>query len=204
MRTALKILGLNVAIFASSVCAQGIERFEVKGIAFGISQKEFETKFPLAWCHAPKQRAMADVMCGGVRENIKCDVRGAPKTCAEERDKLYTFGGVPMNSIMANFYNDALASVRISFSAKDFDSVYAALTTRYGKPDELKTESIQNRAGAVFENTIASWRKGDSNLWVRRYSGNLDTSAADYTLDSSIAEFKKRQGDTAKKGASDL
>lgn len=205
-RNLLRLVAFGVGFtFLASVLAQGTERLDFKGIPFSVSQKQFEQLFPMAaWCRVPKDRRTADVTCGAVRENIKCDVRGAPKNCAEERDKAYTYAGARMHAFMANFYNDALASMHVSFYSSDFDSILAALISRYGKPDEIKSEPLQTRVGAVYENTIASWRKSDSTLLIRKYAGSISTGAAAYVLDGSTAEFEKRRGEAAKKGAKDL
>jgi hypothetical protein len=192
-------------LFAATALAQETERFDFKGIPFGVSQKQFEQLFPMAaWCRVPKDRRMADVTCGAVRENIKCDVPGAPKNCAEDRDKAYTYAGARMHAFMANFSDDALASMHVSFYSSDFDSILAALVVRYGKPDDTTSPTIQTPVGAVYENTTASWRKGDSILRVQKYAGNINRGAATYLLDSSTAEYAKRGGEAAKKGAKDL
>lgn len=202
----LRLVAFGVGFtFLASVVAQGTERFDFKGIPFGVSQKQFEQQFPMAaWCKVPKDRRTADVTCGAVRENIKCNVPGAPKNCAEDVDKAYTYAGARMRAFMANFYSDALASMHVSFYSSDFDSILSALIARYGKPDETRSETLQTKVGAVYENTIVFWRKADSTLRVRKYAGNISTGAATYALDGSTAEFEKRSGEAAKKGARDL
>jgi hypothetical protein len=177
---------------------RGTERFDFKGIPFGASQKEFQQLFPMAgWCGPSRDKRMADVTCGAARDNIKCDVRGAPKTCAEDRDKAYIYAGVRMRSFNAFFYSDALSSMHVTFSSTDFDSVLDAVTTRYGKPNHIKSEPPT--AAVPYENAVASWRKGDSVLELRKYAGGVEVGSAMYVLDSSRAEFERRRTEASKK-----
>lgn len=157
--------------------------FDFKGIALGsdISFIENTSRFS---CRDP-QNPIADRVCSlkfGERE---------------------TFASVPVEVLLLYYYSGKLEIISISFEAKHFSEVASALTEKYGQ-GVVKTEGVQNRMGATFENKIYSWRRGNSTLEAKRYSSKLDRSSVIYRTDFALQEFSRRQGTTVKEKAKDL
>lgn len=157
--------------------------FEFKGIALGsdISVLENTSRFE---CRDPKN-PIADRICSlryGERETI---------------------AGVPVEVLLLYFYDGKLQTISISFDAKNFTQVADALKEKYGE-GSLKTEEIQNRMGATFENRIVSWRSPGATLEAKRISGKIDRSSVLFRTDFALEEFAKRRGASVKQQAKDL
>jgi hypothetical protein len=207
MRIALvfTLVALAIALAAPTAEGQQSERLEFKGIPLESTQAQFVERFPLVQCGKQKDLRIADISCVGVRE-IACNSAQTPsvRSCLDQRAKDYSYGGVEVDAVLAHFYSDALVSLSVRFKSSAFDQVLQAIATRYGKPDNLKTERLETRAGATYENIVASWKKKGSTLEARKYSGDINTAQASYRLDSSIHEFMRREKQSARKGAGDL
>ncbi|HAM59574.1 MAG TPA: hypothetical protein DCQ64_30860 [Candidatus Rokubacteria bacterium] len=157
--------------------------FDFKGIALGsdISSIENTSRFS---CRDP-QSPIADRVCSlkfGERETI---------------------AGASVEVLLLYYYSGKLETISISFSAKHFSEVAAALTEKYGA-GSVKTEAVQNRMGATFENKIYSWRRDNATLEAKRYSSKLDRSSVMYRTDFAQQEFARRRGTTVKEKAKDL
>jgi hypothetical protein len=101
------------------------------------------------------------------------------------------------------YYAGKLETIGITFDEKHFSQVGAALEEKYGQGN-LKSETLQNRMGATFENRILSWRKGEATLEAKRYSGKIDTSSVIYRSDFALQEFARRSKSSVKDSSKDL
>jgi hypothetical protein len=130
------------------------------------------------------------------------------KACDTEHDRkinnIYRFGGLLTNSFYAFFYADALSMVSIRVQSGGFDTVTAALIEKYGKPNAVKTEALQTKIGATYQNITMTWRRSDSSIIATKFSGDINTSLIIYKLNSADNEIKKRSEEERKKNASDL
>ena len=201
MRTAAFALALTLPLAA---LAQQPERFEFKGIALGTAQAQFVERFPLIRCQKSGDTLLADTLCRATREEACSFAPPTLNSCGEQLAKDYSFGGVEVHMISAAFYDDALTSISLRFDSSAFQTLLGALEAGYGKPTKVEKEALQTRAGAVYENTTATWRRGDSFLMATRYTSNIDTSSVRIALYSAITEFARRRKEGAKKGAKDL
>ena len=179
MRFAFIIL---VFLLTSTVSAEE-SSLDFKGIALGsdIASIEGSSRFS---CRDP-QNPIADRICSlnfGERETI---------------------AGAPVQALMLFYYSGKLETISISFDSKHFSEVAAALTEKYGT-GSVKTQTIQNRMGATFENKIHSWRRGIATVETKRYSHKIDRSSVTYYTDFSLKEFARRQGTAVKEKADDL
>lgn len=157
--------------------------FDFKGIALGsdISSIENTSRFS---CRDP-QSPIADRVCSlkfGERETV---------------------AGAAVEVLLLYYYSGKLEIISISLDTKHFSEVTAALTEKYGAGN-VKTEAVQNRMGATFENKIYSWRRDNATLEAKRYSSKLDRSSVIYRTDFALQEFARRQGTTVKEKAKDL
>jgi hypothetical protein len=169
-------------LLASSGSAQE-PPFDFKGIALGsdISSIESNSRFS---CRDP-QSPIADRVCSlkfGERETI---------------------AGASVQVLLLYYYSGTLETISITFDAKHFSGVADALAEKYGA-GSVKTEALQNRMGATFENKVYSWRRNNATLEVKRYSSKLDTSSVMCRTDFALQEFARRRGTTAKEKAKDL
>jgi hypothetical protein len=169
-------------LLASPASAQETP-FEFKGIALGsdISSIEKSSRFS---CQDP-QSPIAD------------------RVCTLKFGEKETIAGAPVQILLLYYYSGKLEAITISFDAKHFSQVAGALTEKYGE-GTVKTEAVQNRMGATFENEIYLGRRDDAALEAKRYSSKLDRSSVMYRSDFALQEFGRRQGTTAKDKAKDL
>lgn len=184
MRATLVIL----FVLLSSVTFAQETPFDFKGIALGsdISTIRNNSKFKCYDIKVPILIPWGDQECS--HHSIK----------GEE-----TIAGAPIRWIKLYYYAGKLARIRISVWARDFHQVLAALQEKYG-PGSVKTEVLQNRMGATFDNSIYSWRRNSATLEAKKYDGDLKTSSVYFETDFARQEAKRRRAAAAKKGAKDL
>jgi hypothetical protein len=114
-----------------------------------------------------------------------------------------TIAGVQLKSIMVGFHNDVLTSVLLTFDSRSFRTVTSALSEKYGTPTSEKTDIVQNRAGATFDNRNVVWKNASGELTAsERFSKITDSSvqlfSADYRrffMDRKAADQKGRAKD---------
>jgi hypothetical protein len=133
------------------------------------------------------------------------DVQGpiADQVCHLNFDENETIAGVPVELLVLYFFSKKLENISIEFNSESFFKVVAALKEKYG-PGEVRSEVVQNRMGATFENEIYSWSRGKAGIEARRYSRKIDTSSVNYHTDFAIEEFERRRSSTTKENADDL
>jgi hypothetical protein len=140
-------------------CASSVSATELKGVALGMAQSEVEALLAAEigeWsCRAPlRQTPFVDIFCS----------------------KHTTFGGVPAKMFLL-IYGDAVESITVSFASKDYGSVAAGLTSKFGQPVKSETVELQNRMGAKFESRNATWIFDDGTLSLRERATKVDQGA---------------------------
>lgn len=206
-------LSLCLLLGGALVHAQD-DRYEFKGAKLGITKQRFVEMFPYLECSKSTSPLLADEMCIGYHGKKECykTPRGATvqesldfmNACRSEDSRNYTYGGWIAISIYAYFCSDSLSLVTVTIHENGFSTVVAALTEKYGKPIESKTEVIETRAGVSYQNKIMLWRRADTYITATRYSDTIEESLISYKLSSFDAEFKKRQDESTRKNANDL
>jgi hypothetical protein len=156
---------------------------EFKGIALGLDLATIKATNRYS-CSDPKS-PIGDIVC-----NLRYG----------ERE---TIAGAPLKLLTLAFYNERLHYISVLFDEKDFSTVSSALIEKYGQT-QVKSETLQNRMGATFENKIFNWARTGGSVEARRYSTKLDTSAVRWQSDSYIKEFAARRKSTTRSSAKDL
>ena len=187
MRATLVVLFLLL----SSVTFAQEPPFDFKGIALGsdISAARSNSKFE---CYEMEKRPPHRIVSGDHYCSHHYSIKG------EE-----TIAGAPIRNIYLYYYFGKLERIEIRLWARDFHQVLAALQEKYG-PGSVKTETVQNRMGATFENSIYPWRRNSATLEAKKYEGDLEISSLDFETDFARQEAKRRRAGAAKKGAKDL
>lgn len=72
----------------------------------------------------------------------------------------------------AKFVDDKLVEVHLQITDKQWAEALSDVTAKFGKPDEVQTETAQNAYGAKFELQSANWTK-PNYLLVTNESVNL-------------------------------
>jgi hypothetical protein len=137
---------------------------------------------------------------------FSCRDPGSPiadRICSLKFNERETIAGVPIRVLALYYYSGKLETISIAFDEKYFSQVAPALSEKYGQ-GTVRSETLQNRMGATFENRILSWRRGQATLEVKRYSGKFDTSAVMYRSDFALQEFARRRKTSVKDTSKDL
>jgi hypothetical protein len=179
----MRVATVVLATLAFSLAFGQSEPFEFKGIGLGSDITAIESS-PKFSCRNP-------------------DSPIADRICSLRYGERETIAGAPIGTLLLYYYDGKLQTISISLEAKHFSQVAEALKEKYGEGNS-KTETIQNRMGASFENRIVTWRKPGAILEAKRFSGKIDTSSVMFRTDVAIEEFNRRRGSTAKEQAKDL
>jgi len=127
----------------------------------------------------------------------------ADRICTLNYDESETIAGAPVRVLALYYYSGKLESISISFEENQFLQITAALSEKYGQ-GKARSEAIQNRMGATFENKILLWRRGKATVEATRYSGTVDRSSVVFRSDFSMEEFARRRKSSIKGKAKDL
>jgi len=114
-----------------------------------------------------------------------------------------TIANVPTQRIFYYFYYNKLHHIEIEFDKPYFRAVISAFNEKYGT-GEVKTEIIQNRMGASFENKTYIWKINNAIIEARRYAADLTMSMVTYSTNYFFIEFERRMAEKGKKGLKEL
>jgi len=87
-----------------------------------------------------------------------------------------------------------LFKIHMTSNTQHFEQFLAAYKERFGSPQLLRNESVQNKLGAVFDSVVAIWKNEDSTIVLqqRGAEGRVDLMPIVYTHDKLIADLAKR------------
>jgi hypothetical protein len=109
-----------------------------------------------------------------------------------------------------SFEKDKFAGVvsnNFSSGLGDFEKLRAILIEQYGQPTSTQVETVQNLAGAKFQNEILRWRGKTVAIMLMKYLGTLDHGVFSLSLLDSpeeAAERQKKEDEARKKAAEKL
>lgn len=136
-----------------------------------------------------------------IARGFKCsaDMRTAERKCILPSD---TIAGVTAFAA-ADVFDGTIHAIYYDIDSYQFDVVLAALREKYGAAT-CRTEQVQTRAGASYQNQVCIWRGAKSELRLDKYSGSINDSELVLSADdlAGLQQALKTKG--AKKGAGDL
>lgn len=98
-----------------------------------------------------------------------CSPVGLGRMCS---NGLMSMGGVDDVYLGTSYYQGRMYGVDGIFGTEGFPTLLRAFTEKYGEP-KLSTATWQNRAGATFDNDIATWTFSDGTLTLKRLGGRI-------------------------------
>jgi hypothetical protein len=111
---------------------------------------------------------------------------------------LQQFGGVPVKYFSVIFGpNPTPQAVSVTVSTTHWRIVKDALIEKYGPPQSATDSTIQNRAGASFDQEVLLWTDGDKLLQASKRGRSVEDASV--TLTSKVAA--EAAADAAKKAA---
>ena len=94
--------------------------------------------------------------------------------------------------------------VYLSFPSASFYQIKVAFVERYGEPTAQRSQDVQNRMGARFENEILEWNGEKVIINLQKYSSNLtDSRATIQTVEGRRARLERFR-EKVKEGKKDL
>lgn len=118
---------------------------------------------------------------GPVAKRLECRPSScwymAPRSMEALRAKNYeTIGGYMVSTLSVDMHDEKVDRIAVSFHTNGFDNVRAGLAEKY---PALKCEagSVQNRAGATFDQVVCSVTDATGELQLLKRSGKIDDAA---------------------------
>ena len=200
-------LTLWLALTASTA-AWSQERAEFKGVPLGSTRAEFLEKNPLFACRSATSCSLygtkPDGHCAILRYEGTEKARALSKPeCVAAARKAGTYANQPAY-LLATFRNEILSQGAALIDPDAFGSIVEAIAARHGAAQWTKNETLQNRAGAKFENQIMRWTIGGDTITARKYSSTVTQGIIDVVDQQSTAEMKEKLENNRKTAPSDL
>ncbi len=101
-----------------------------------------------------------------------CFTLEADRGCSADFD----LAGVQISSIMV-FRADQLGRVQAKFPSSSFSSVRTVFIDKYGEPQSDKESTVQNNAGASFNQETLEWNGPNIFLQLKRYGSTISEGA---------------------------
>jgi len=127
----------------------------------------------------------------------------ADMVCSLRPSEKETIAGAPIESLFYFYDQSTLTGIVFSLAEKHFQPVISALSEKFGKPG-LKSDSVKNLKGDVFEDRIYRWTRPEGSLQAQRYAGRLDKSSIRFTDDTAAQRIEQRRALLAKDPRKDL
>ena len=150
----------------------------------GATEAALLARVPEFNCHASRPDAEPDV----------------DRFCKATGEAL-NFGGIRAQSITARFIDDRLVGMIVLMSEVHFGAIVDGLREKFGKPATTESSTIQNRLGATFVTTTATWTRPGSAVSATRYANSVDSSSVFFADNLGLQRLEQRRQQAAKERA---
>ena len=103
---------------------------------------------------------------GSCKDASDSDV-GIVKCDDVEATSKYAVGGVPIQGLSYRFFESKLYSLWMFVDVRHYSQIREMLVGNYGKPTREKASTVENRAGASFDDIITEWDFREGTLKLR-------------------------------------
>lgn len=87
---------------------------------------------------------------------------------------------------------------------ENYETIFNALSEKYGKASSITTELLKNRMGADFKNEIALWQNGVSKILIKRMDSKIDWGLVVYSFNPIVAAVTEAGAAITKDNAKNL
>ncbi len=140
-----------------------------------------------------------------VRKVLDPDQKKSAANCHTiQRDRMcdesFKIGDV---QVIASYWltDDAMRTVHVTFSGKDFAFIRSAFIERYGDPESEMTEEWRNRAGSSYQNVVLKWRGDLVQIQLFQRGARRDDGVAILSYVPWLEKQVKRDSDAAKEAS---
>ncbi len=176
---------------------------EFKGVPIGATKAELLATLPGFKCNGQFCFWFLQLEPDRVCKPLS-DMSDRNRKCREQAILTSRFGPGATKDYTVRIVEDRVASVAITIYETSFDITVAALTEKYGRPTVDETSTVQNRAGATFDNRRVAWKRPDGAIIAQQRSTSVDESVVHMTTHAAADVAAKERANEAKSGAKRL
>ena len=111
------------------------------------------------------------------------------------------FGPAPVVDWLIAIRDDRVAKATIELAVQQFSGVVIALTEKYGAPQTDQIATIQNRAGAKFDNRVVVWNLQTGTIRAEQRFGSVDRSRVVLAAPGVVEQEREESEQRMKAGA---
>jgi hypothetical protein len=108
------------------------------------------------------------------------------------RKKTFVVGQASTNYNEWVFVDGVLASFFATMYQAQLPNLLPSLRAKYGAPNQVRTEKLQNVFGATVTNEIYEWQLGSIEITVSKYFSDLNTSEIAISNPALSKELRRR------------
>lgn len=204
--TARSFVALLFLLASSTLAAQ--DRAEFKGLPLGSTMAEFQDKNPLFWCERGECSlpflSNAAAHCQKLkRTNGGREFDSPTSECYLDVAKTASYANKPAR-LRAQFRDDKMSEATASFVPVNYEAIVEALVTRFGRPASKRSEVVQNKMGATFQNETSLWNVGGDQIIAMKYGSDLTRGFVNIKDQQEVARLKEGEEKRRKSAPSDL
>lgn len=125
-------------------------------------------------------------------------------SCGKSCFGSLTIGQVRVFAMIEFETGGGMDFIYLSFPSSNFYQIKVAFVERYGEPTSRRSQTVQNRMGAQFENEILEWTGEKVVIDLQKYSSKLpDSRASIQTIEGRRARLERFR-EKVKEGKKDL
>lgn len=180
---------------------------EIKEIRVGMSFKDVDALYPAFSKNCAESRPTSSGAIGCMHY-VPPELHEAGAASLREQANKYpalkSFAGQRVNYISLLKLNEQVQSVSVSLPTKGWAVILGALTEKFGPPTSSINSTVQNRAGASFGQTIATWKADGQYLIAQKLGSNINNMAISLGSEAADATLMESAKEKSKEGAKDL
>ena len=117
---------------------------------------------------------------------------------------LQSFGSAAISYFAVMQVDNVVSEVSLKLSNSDWLVSKNALIEKFGAPHSSESSTIQNRAGASFDQEVLSWDDGDLMLTATKRSSSVDDMSVRLGSRTAMIDANKKMQEDAKVQAKNL
>jgi len=99
-------------------------------------------------------------------------------TCYSRETAGVTLAGQKVGGVLITTNDQGVVdSLLFVFSSSDFQYIADGAKEKFGEPESMNEETVQNRMGASFHNVKLCWSSEDQKMCVERYGSKITEGA---------------------------
>lgn len=185
-------------LLSGAPTANAAPPIEFKGLQLGASLDQAKEMFPMLAC-VPGVKTGVTECVEASGWNRHCARREAYdneadyEACQRAYNSLKTYAGLRIKRIALVFRDGSFTEAHVFIDPATYEQIVETISAKYGNPTSETSESVQNRFGARYENSLARWMLTDGYIGVNRYGSTLDTGIVILVSRDEVKESARRK-----------